>query len=74
MQPVVPTGDTIRLRPFLTVPEAAAEIPCTRRFLETRIRAGELRVFKPSRRMTRIRRADFEAWIEKFCSKEGAVS
>ena len=67
----IPNPDTApRPAAFLTVPEAAAEIHATRRFLETRIAAGELRVFKPSRRLTRIRRTDFDAWVELFCSKE----
>ena len=53
-------------RPFLTLAEAAEEIGCTRRFLESRIEDGELRVFKPSTRLVRIRRTELEKWIERY--------
>jgi excisionase family DNA binding protein len=53
-------------RQFLTLAEAAEEIGCTRRFLETRIEDGELRVFRPSTRLVRVRRAELERWIERY--------
>ena len=53
-------------RQFLTLAEAAEEIGCTRRFLETRIEDGEPRVFKPSTRLVRVRRAELEKWIERY--------
>ncbi len=53
-------------RPFLTLAEAAEEIGCTRRFLERRIEDGELRVFRPSTRLVRIRRTELEKWIERY--------
>ena len=70
MKANVSDSEPARSRVFLTLAEAAAELDCTRRFLETRISAGELRVFKPSRRLVRIRRTDFDSWVEGFCSKE----
>lgn len=51
---------------FLTLAEAAAELGCTRRFLERRIADGELKVFQPSKRLIRIRRGELERWIETF--------
>jgi len=53
-------------RQFLTLAEVAAMIGCTRRFLETRIEDGELKVFKPSTRLVRIRKAELEKWIELY--------
>lgn len=51
---------------FLSLAEAAAEIGCTRRFLERRIADKELKVFQPSKRLIRIRRTELERWIETF--------
>jgi excisionase family DNA binding protein len=53
-------------REFLTLPEVANMIGCTRRFLETRIHDGELKVFRPSSRIVRVRRMELERWIEQF--------
>ncbi len=53
-------------RAFLTLAEAAAEIGCTRRFLERRISDGEIAVFQPSARLVRVRRAELDRWIEAF--------
>jgi excisionase family DNA binding protein len=53
---------------FLTLAEVAEEIGCTRRFLETRIEDGELKVFKPSSGIVRVRRAELEKWIERYSS------
>jgi excisionase family DNA binding protein len=60
-------------RAFLTVPEAAAEIPCSRRFLEKRIEDGEIAVFRPSRRLVRIKRTEFNRWVESYSAKGGAA-
>ncbi len=54
---------------FLSLNAAADEIGCTRRFLETRIEDGELKVFRPSKRLVRIKRTEFDRWIESFSSK-----
>jgi excisionase family DNA binding protein len=51
-------------RDFLTLPEAAEIVGCSRRFLEKKIRDGELRAFKPSSRIARIRKVELERWIE----------
>lgn len=65
------TTDTNTAQPapkagFLSIAEAADEIGCTRRFLETRIEDGEIAVFKPSARLIRIRRSALEQWIETY--------
>jgi excisionase family DNA binding protein len=62
MIPCMPKSDS---HAFLTLAEAAEEIGCTRRFLETRIEDGELKVFKPSSRLVRVRRVELERWIER---------
>lgn len=51
---------------FLTLAAVAEEIGCTRRFLETRIEDGELKVFRPSSGLIRVRRAELEKWIERY--------
>ena len=51
---------------FLTMNEAAALLSCTRRFLEDRIRAKELAIFHPSKRLIRIRRSDLDRWIALY--------
>lgn len=73
---VIRLGNEVRLmkhpnegtvdRQFLTLAEVAATIGCTRRFLETRIEDGELKVFKPSARLVRIRKTELEKWIELY--------
>lgn len=57
-----------KIRAFLTIAEAAAEIGCTRRFLETRIEDGEIAVFRPSARLVRIRCAELDRWVQTFTS------
>jgi excisionase family DNA binding protein len=47
-----------------TLAETAEEIGCTKRFLETRIRDGELKVFRPSVRLVRMHGAELKKWIE----------
>jgi excisionase family DNA binding protein len=60
-------------REFLSLNAAAEKIGCTRRFLETRIEDGELKVFRPSRRLVRISRAEFDRWVETYSTKGGAA-
>jgi excisionase family DNA binding protein len=60
-------------REFLTLSAAAENIGCTRRFLETRIEDGELSVFRPSKRLVRIKRTEFDRWVEAFSGKKGAM-
>ena len=60
-----------RARAFLSLAEGAQEINCTRRFLEKRIEDGEIRVFRPSRRLVRIKRSEFDRWIESFSTRGG---
>lgn len=57
---------------FLTLSEAAEQIGATRRFLETRIEDGELTVFRPSKRLVRIKRTEFERWVESYSNRRGA--
>jgi excisionase family DNA binding protein len=61
------------LKPFLTLAEAAGEIGCTRRFLETRIEDKELSVVRFSKRLVRIKRSEFNRWVEEFSTKGGAL-
>lgn len=56
------------IKAFLSIAEAADEIGCTRRFIEKRIEDGEISVFRPSKRLVRIRRVDFERWVSEFSS------
>ena len=63
--------NTIRPKPnvekaFLSLNEAAEEIGCTRRFFEKRIEDGEIAVFRPSRRLVRIKRTELNRWIESY--------
>lgn len=51
---------------FVTIAQAAAEIGCTRRFLQRRIADRELAVFQPSKRLVRIRRSELERWVATF--------
>jgi excisionase family DNA binding protein len=60
-------------RTFLTLPEAAAEIKSSRRFIELRIEDGELACFRPSKRLTRIKRTEWERWLESYSAKRGAA-
>lgn len=58
-------------REFLSLKAAAEKIGCTRRFLETRIEDGELSVFRPSRRLVRIARAELDRWVDQYTRKGG---
>jgi excisionase family DNA binding protein len=53
-------------RKFLSLRDAATEIGATRRFLERRIEDGEIAVFRPSRRLVRVSRAELDRWIESY--------
>ena len=49
---------------FITINEAADQIGSTRRFVESRIEIGEIKVFRPSNRFIRIKQSEFNRWIE----------
>jgi len=53
---------------FITLKQAALEINATRRFLERRVEIGELKVFKPSRRLVRVSRDELSRWITAYSS------
>ena len=53
---------------FLTLGDAAKMIGCCRRFLEKRIADGEIKAFKPSKRIVRIRVGELERFIECYSS------
>ena len=61
-------------RAFLSLLEAAETIGCTRRFLEKRIEDGELAVFRPSKKLVRISRAEFTRWVDSFTARKGGVA
>jgi len=61
-------------RSFLSLNEAAAMLDCSRRFLEIRIEDGELRVFRPSKRLVRIKRTELERWVESYSAKAGGLT
>lgn len=71
-EPTEPTS-TYSQRAFLSLPEASETIGCTRRFLEKRIDDGELSVFRPSKRLVRIQRSEFNRWVESFTSRKGGL-
>ena len=51
---------------FLALKDAARELSCTRRFLERRIEAGELSVFRPSRKLVRVARTELDRWVASY--------
>jgi excisionase family DNA binding protein len=57
-------------REFLTLQQASEEIGCTRRFLEKRIEDGELAIFKPSKRLVRVRRHEFNRWVDSYTARK----
>ena len=59
---------------FLSLNEAAAMLDCSRRFLEIRIEDGELRVFRPSKRLVRIKRSELDRWVESYSAKAGELT
>jgi excisionase family DNA binding protein len=48
---------------MMTLPECAAEAGVSRRFLEKEIERGRLRAIKPSSRIVRVRRSDWEQYL-----------
>jgi excisionase family DNA binding protein len=58
---------------FVTLDDAADELGCTRRFLESRIEDGELSIFRPSARLVRIDRAELDRWIEAFTVRKSTT-
>ena len=67
LNPVIP--DDRNSGAFLSLNEAAALIDCSRRFLELRIEDGELNVFRPSKRLVRIKRSELDRWVESYSEK-----
>jgi excisionase family DNA binding protein len=65
-KPIAPAANPTQLPAFVSLAEAAAQIGCTRRFLETRIEDGEIKVFRPSARLVRIERGELARWIESY--------
>ena len=59
---------------FLSLNEAAAMLHCSRRFLEIRIEDGELKVFRPSKRLVRIKRSELDRWVESYSAKTGVLT
>jgi excisionase family DNA binding protein len=55
---------------ILTKQEAAALLRCTPRYIERQIRAGRLRACKPTGRLVRILRRDFDAFLESGATME----
>ena len=53
---------------ILTKLQAAALMQCTPRFLERKMRSGELRVCKVSAKMVRILRKDLDAFLSRYAS------
>lgn len=51
--------------PILTIPDAAASVRCSRRFLQYKIASGELPSIRLGRRCVRIRGRDLAAFLEK---------
>ena len=59
---------------FLSLNEAAEMLHCSRRFLEIRIEDGELKVFRPSKRLVRIKRSELDRWVESYSTKTGGLT
>jgi excisionase family DNA binding protein len=58
---------------FLSLNEAAAILDCSRRFLELRIEDGELKVFRPSKRLVRIKRSELDCWVESYSTTKAII-
>ena len=58
---------------FLSLNQAAAMLHCSRRFLEIRIEDGELKVFRPSKRLVRIKRSELDRWVESYSATKGII-
>jgi excisionase family DNA binding protein len=61
-------GGGLELPPLLTVPEAAQTARCSRRFLENKIRSGELCAIRAGRKFTRIRGRDLAAFLNRHAT------
>ena len=59
---------------FISLNDAAALLNCSRRFLEKRIEDGELKVFRPSKRLVRIKRSELDRWVESYSTTKGTAS
>jgi excisionase family DNA binding protein len=59
---------------FLSLNQAATILDCSRRFLELRIEDGELNVFRPSKRLVRIKRSELDRWVESYSAKTGGLT
>ena len=70
--PSSPISDSFD-RGFASLNEAAKEIGCSRRFLEMRIEDGELKVFRPSKRLVRIKRSELDRWVESYSATKGTI-
>jgi excisionase family DNA binding protein len=53
---------------ILTKQDAAALLQCTVRYIERQIRAGRLRACKPTGKLVRILRRDFDTFLESGAS------
>lgn len=51
---------------FLSPAQAAQELGVTRRFIDSRIADGEIGVCRPSSQIVRIRRAEWERWLDGY--------
>jgi hypothetical protein len=51
-------------RSMMTLPECAADAGVCRRFLEMEIHRGRLRAIKMSNRICRVRRSDWERYLD----------
>jgi hypothetical protein len=65
------TQKTLNVRPvqearrsMMTLPECAADAGVCRRFLEMEINRGRLRAIKMSNRICRVRRSDWDRYLE----------
>jgi hypothetical protein len=72
-QPSQPIAAPPQPPAFLTLPEAAAEIKASRRFIELRIEDGEIAVLRPSKRLTRIARSEWLRWLDSYTNRRGAA-
>lgn len=71
---VASTSAQIYRDAFLSLDQAAALIDCSRRFLEIRIEDGELKIFRPSKRLVRIKRSELDRWVESYSAKTGGLT
>jgi excisionase family DNA binding protein len=61
-------GDSLGFPPLLTVPETAQAARCSRRFIENKIRSGELCAIRAGRKFTRIRGRDLAAFLNRHAT------